>query len=90
MTIQTTIIDNSAAGAKELAQQIAQALRERHAATPFANALRVSEWLHASYGNPRIGIVTNEDGNTITIGIKPGRTDFGAQENDPILRITLR
>lgn len=50
-----------------LANIMATALQQRHAAEPFTNSLQLSEWLHREYPNPRVRIQTAENGSPVEV-----------------------
>lgn len=53
--------------AKALSNIMYDALLNEHRQRPFTNSLRVSEWLARNYPNPRVRIITSDNGSPIQV-----------------------
>ncbi len=67
MTLTPSVVCPTTATYYAYARLIAEEVVAAHNAAPFADVDAVSSWLHRTYGNPRLKVVTNEAGSTITI-----------------------
>jgi len=56
-------------------RELAGELHARHATTPFANTLGVSEWIVATLNNPRLSVKTDPDGRVITVSRQLNKRD---------------